>query len=164
MGILIQGIHCNSFELLSKHEIEVKLRGSWLYLVMQRRIHIQVPCLSLKRLTHFFISNHYHHDTLHPLFNAVLLPLFFIRAIVYVKSSLKLVQGSLPLVELKQRQEKVAKGVIFLSVFSITNNLLCIKSLLEGLIMLFKPSNFQKTSPSTLSTPNKSGIVKKKQI
>ena len=164
MGILIQGVHCNSFELLSKHEIEVKLMGSWLYLVMQRRTHIQVPCLSLKRLTHFFISNHYHHDTLHSLFNALLLILFFIRAIVYVKSSLKLVQGSLPLAELKQRQEKVANGVIFLSFFSITNNLLCTKSLLEGLIMLFKPSNFQTTSPSTLSTPNKSGIVKKKQI
>src|SRR6267154_6609100 len=44
-----------------KNKIGVKLRDSWLYLIMETRIHIQVPCLSLERLTQFFIPNHHHY-------------------------------------------------------------------------------------------------------
>ena len=61
------------------------------------------------------------------------------RAIIYVKFSLKLVST---IGWIKIRTRKVAKGVILLSFLSITNNLLYVKSLLGGLKMLFKPSDF----------------------
>jgi hypothetical protein len=49
--------------------------------------------------------------------------------------------------------KKMAKEAIFLSFLLATNNLLSIKSLLKGLIMLFRPPTLSTTPCPTLLHP-----------
>src|SRR5882757_10155780 len=48
---------------------------------METKIHIQVPCLSLKRLTHFFIPNHYHYGIPSLLLKRTLFSLCLMQAV-----------------------------------------------------------------------------------
>ena len=54
------------------------------------------------------------------------------------------------------KTRKIAKEVVLPSSYLMINNVSCVKLLLEGLIMLFKPPNSLTTSSPTLSPPKQS--------
>jgi hypothetical protein len=57
---------------------------------------------------------------------------------------------------------KMAKGAIFIGFLLVTNNVLSIKSLRKGLIMLSKPPTSSTTPPPTLSHLKQSGMCLRK--